>query len=1037
NRKVEDESGQPPSKQQQQQEQISKPVSYFDLYRFADSFDTTLIILGVLVSIVVGVAQPIIVFGNIMQTLITYPYTKDRDDLESNVKMGVIYLVVIGSTVTVASYFQLALWMWTGERQTKRIREEYLAAVLRQDVAWFDRNQTGDVTTRMTSDVITIQDGISEKVGQVIQSGSTFTAGFIIAFVKGWRLALVLCAAFPLLGVSSMLMAKTMARRQGKGSNHYAKAGAVAQEVLSAIRTVVAFGGEKREVVRYFKVLKDAEVEGVKGSLLNGASSGLSIMIFYLTYALGFWYGGSLVGHGMTGGEVVNVFFAIIIGGFALGQLGSKLPSFSSAIGAGAKIFETIDRVSPIDPSSTAGEKLGKIHGVIEFKNIDFHYPQRPDVPILKNFSLKIHPGQTVALVGGSGSGKSTIIKLLERFYNPVSGSVHLDNIDIRSLNVSWLRNQIGIVSQEPVLFDQTVRQNLVLGMKDEELNGNGNGGRGLSKSDIDARVKKACVVANAWDFIQKLPNGVDTSVGEAGTMMSGGQKQRIAIARAIMRDPSILLLDEATSALDTQSERVVQEALDNASRNRTTIVVAHRLSTIKNADVIVVMSEGTIVEQGTHNELLERNGAYALLVRAQALKESELANPESPTTSTQDLLTSAVTLRTSHHSRQSLSKKDPNMNDDEVSVNMDDKEIGNYGSENARERIAKKRAELEKEMAQNAILMKRKLPWGRLWKLNQPEYLILVVGVIGSAGAGVMFPLFSLIFSSVITVFGKEDPDRTNGVHFWALMFVLLSIGGFLSNFLSISMFGIAGEKLTCRLRLMTYEALLRMEIGYFDEEKCSTGALCGHLAEDATQVQGLVGRSMGSIVQIFVTMATGLVIAFVHGWELTLIVLCVVPFIGLAGAMQVRAMTGFGSKTKEAYEDASIVANEVIDQIRTVMTLTKEKLFLDAYKANIVEPHRLAVKGAFVAAFGYGVSQGIMFFAYALSFYAGSRLVLSNVMESPDVLTVMFAVIFTAMSAGQASSFAPNYVKAKLAAFNIFDIVDRKSRIDHNDQG
>ncbi|KAJ3317373.1 ATP-binding cassette, sub-B (MDR TAP), member 4 [Blyttiomyces sp. JEL0837] len=563
----------------------------------------------------------------------------------------------------------------------------------------------------------------------------------------------------------------------------------------------------------------------------------------------------------------------------------------------------------------------------------------------------------------------------------------------------------------------------------------------GLSKAELEAKIEKACRIANAWDFIQALPQGVETSVGEAGGMMSGGQKQRIAIARAIMRDPSILLLDEATSALDTQSERVVQEALDNAAKNRTTIVIAHRLSTIKNADLIVVMSEGVIVEKGTHNELLELNAAYASLVRAQALKESEKHTTEEEQAAEE-----------AHQSEEHIDSKDPYVSGnrksvisltrkegDAIAVTIGDahtKETTTYGQESARERIAKKRAEKEKAKAEEQLIKKRKLPWARLFGLSQPEYPIIALGVLGSAATGILFPMFSLIFSSIIAVFGETDISKErDGVRFWAIMFVLLAIGAFIANFLSIAGIGTAGEKLTRRLREATFEALLRQEIGFFDEDKHSTGALTGHLAEDAAQVQGLVGRSMGSIVQAVATMGTGLILAFVHGWQLTLIVLCSVPFIGIAGAMQISALTGFGSKTKEAYEDASIVANEVIDQIRTVMTLTKESMFLDAYKANIVEPHRIAVKGAFVAAIGFGIAQGFIFFAYALAFYAGSRLILNNTMSAPDVLTVMFAVIFTAVSAGQASSFAPNYVKAKLATFNIFDILDRNSRINYTD--
>jgi ABC-type multidrug transport system fused ATPase/permease subunit len=606
-------------------------------------------------------------------------------------------------------------------------------------------------------------------------------------------------------------------------------------------------------------------------------------------------------------------------------------------------------------------------------------------------------------------------------------------------LNVNWLRKQIGIVSQEPVLFDQTVRQNIINGITTNKE---------MRKDELDALVEKACKMANAWEFIQNLPQGLDTNVGEQGSTMSGGQKQRIAIARAVIRDPKVLLLDEATSALDTQSERVVQKALDNASKNRTTIVIAHRLSTIKNADLIVVMSDGLIVEQGRHDELLEKRGAYATLVEAQALQEAnEGSNLEAVGGGDDDVMDvkeSAEVAEASRERRRSSLKphkqssaavvypiEDATAGGATVAVADDGHEMVELND--AKLRLEKKKEEEEKKKAEEAAILKRPFPWGRLFKINAPEFWMFAVGSLGSIGTGVLFPLFSLVFATIINVFGLPDRDERNKeVNFWALMFFLLALGAFVANFISITFFGSSGERLTRRLREMTFTALLRQEIAYFDDEKNNTGIITAKLAEDAALVQGMTGRNMSTVVQTMVTMVCGLVIAFVNGWELTLIILAVIPFMGLAGAMQLRALTGFNSKTKEAYDEACVIANEGIDQIRTVATLTKEETFLQTYKTNTQEPHAFAVKGALVSSVGFGFAQGIIFFAYALAFYAGSQLVISDRSTVQNVLKVMFAVIFTAVSAGQASSFAPNYVKAKLSTFSIMDVLDRVSRID-----
>ena len=286
--------------------------------------------------------------------------------------------------------------------------------------------------------------------------------------------------------------------------------------------------------------------------------------------------------------------------------------------GAAAKLFATIERIPVIDSSDPGGLKPDKVVGEITLEDVEFNYPSRPDVPIVKGINITFTAGETAALVGASGSGKSTIISLIERFYDPLRGSVKLDGVDIRDLNTKWLRSQIGLVSQEPTLFSTTIKGNVAHGLVNTPYDH-------LSEEEKFKLIKEACIKANADGFISNLPDGYDTMVGERGFLLSGGQKQRIAIARAIVSDPRILLLDEATSALDTQSEGIVQDALDKAAAGRTTITIAHRLSTIKDADCIYVMGEGLVLEKGTHAELLaDEHSVYSRLVNAQKLRETK-----------------------------------------------------------------------------------------------------------------------------------------------------------------------------------------------------------------------------------------------------------------------------------------------------------------------------------------------------------------------------------------------------------------------------
>lgn len=341
---------------------------------------------------------------------------------------------------------------------------------------------------------------------------------------------------------------------------------------------------------------------GIKQGMISGTGFGLSFFLLFSVYAACFYAGARFVQDGKaTFTDVFRVFFALTMAAMGITQSSSLTPDSSKAKSASASVFAILDSKSKIDPSDESGMTLENVKGEIELRHISFKYPSRPDVQIFRDLSLAIHSGKTVALVGESGSGKSTVISLLQRFYDPDSGHITLDGVEIQKLKLKWYRQQMGLVSQEPVLFNDTIRANIAYGKE-------GNA--------TEAEILAASELANANRFISSLQQGYDTLVGERGVQLSGGQKQRVAIARAIVKDPKILLLDEATSALDAESERVVQEALDRVMVNRTTIIVAHRLSTIKNADVIAVVKNGVVVEKGKHDTLINiKDGFYASLI--------------------------------------------------------------------------------------------------------------------------------------------------------------------------------------------------------------------------------------------------------------------------------------------------------------------------------------------------------------------------------------------------------------------------------------
>ncbi|CAG8490787.1 8956_t:CDS:2 [Funneliformis mosseae] len=982
-------------------------VKFLQLFRFATPLDKLMIFFGSIGAIANGVSMPLmtIIFADVLQAFANFAITKTKEgdmivaaeELKLVVKNKVILFVILAVAVFILSYFQMSLWMIAGERQAKKIRQVYYAAILRQDIAFFDKMSTGNITNRISSDSDLYQEGISEKVGLIIQNVASFITGFVIAFIKGWKLALVLCSAFPLLAGAASFMSKLLANSTKQGQDAYGEAGAIAEQVLSGIRTVTAFGGQQREIVRYTTKLQQAYKVGKKKAVITAISTGSIMAIIYCTYGLAFWYGSILILAGEAdSGIVLNVFFSILIGTFSIGGAAPNFSAISVAMGAAYNLFAAIDRIPTIDSASSDGKMLNKaaVKGRLEFKNLKFHYPARPDVQVLKSFSLTIEPGETVALVGTSGSGKSTIVGLLERFYDPIEGQILLDGEDIKRINIKSLRAQIGLVGQEPILFPESVRQNIAWGANPD--------GPEPSLNDII----EACKKSNAHEFIDDLPQKYDTDVGEKGSLMSGGQKQRIAIARALIKNPAILLLDEATSALDTESERLVQEALDVAATDRTTIVVAHRLSTIKNASKIVVMSHGEILEVGRHEELIASKGFYYGLVKAQELKT------------------------------ESDAEKSGFYGDDD-DENIESETTITFNEKNYLKRIETKAStvksyhDIEEELKKRS---KQSAPIARIFKLQKPETLYIIIASIGAIFNGAINPLFSLIFSTLLNVYTKIDrPNELRSeANFWAGMFIVLAGVAALANFAQQGLFILSGEILTKRLRKMVFSHLLKQEMGFFDDERNNTGALTSKLATDATKVDGLTGTLMGSIIHSGSNMVFGLGIAFAYGWKLTLVILAATPLIFASGILQMKTLAGFGAKTRNAYEESGQIVQQSVANMRTIASLSREETFKELYNKAIKKPHSIAIRGSIVSSIGFGLSQGLLFLVYALAFWYGGELVASQEYTQGDMLKVLFAVIFCAMAAGQTSTFAPNTAKAKIAAISIFEILDRESKID-----
>uniref|UniRef100_A0A0E0JJS3 MDR-like ABC transporter n=1 Tax=Oryza punctata TaxID=4537 RepID=A0A0E0JJS3_ORYPU len=986
------------------------------MFEFADAADVALMAVGAAAAVANGMAQPLMtfIFGDVINA---FGSTSSPDVLAKVTKV-ILNFVYLGIGAGFVSTLQVSCWTITGERQAARIRALYLKAILRQDIAFFDKEMsTGQVVERMSGDTFLIQDAIGEKSGKCIQLLSTFFGGFVIAFVRGWLLALVLLSCIPPIAVAGAIVSRLMTRISTRMQEKYGDAGNIAEQTIGAIRTVASFNGEKQAINTYNKFIRKAYESTLQEGVVNGLGLGTVMAILFCSYGLAVWYGSKLiVNRGYNGGIVINVLMSVMMGAMSLGQATPSITAFAEGQGAAYRMFKTIKRQPDIDVCDTKGIILEDIKGDVELKDVYFSYPTRPEYLVFNGFSLQIPSGRTMALVGESGSGKSTVISLVERFYDPQSGEVLIDGIDIRRMNLGWIRGKISLVSQEPVLFSSTIRENIAYGKEDQTLE----------------EIKRAVELANAAKFVDKLPNGLETMVGERGIQLSGGQKQRIAIARAIIKNPRILLLDEATSALDMESERVVQEALNRVMLERTTIIVAHRLSTVKNADVISVLQQGKMVEQGSHVELMKKpEGAYAQLIQLQgAQQDAEIHNDDPDMIIRGDSGSRSINVKPRSQStsfRRSITK-------------------GSSFGHSGRHPIPAPLdfpdpMELKDDLGMEETTDKvpsgqKKASISRLFYLNKPEAFVLVLGSVTAAMHGLMFPIFGILISSAIKMFYEPPSELLKDSRFWASMFVVVGASAFVLIPTEYFLFGLAGGKLVERIRSLTFRSVMHQEINWFDKPEHSSGSIGARLSVDALNVKRLVGDNLALNVQTVSTVISGFTIAMVANWKLALIITVVVPLVGFQAYAQMKFLKGFNKNAKLKYEEASQVATDAVGGIRTVASFCAEQKVIEAYERKCESPVRQGIREGIVGGLGFGFSFLVFYFTYALCFYVGAKFVHQGVATFPEVFRVFFVLVLATSGVSRTSAIGADSTKANESAVSIFEILDRKSKIDSSNE-
>lgn len=516
-----------------------------------------------------------------------------------------VFLVILLFIQSLFSYFRVNLFAVVSEKSVANLRGDLYRKLISLEIPFFEERRVGELTSRISNDVTQVQGVMSITLAEFVRQIITLIGGIAIIVVTMPRLALTMLLTFPIVVVAAMFFGRFIRKLMKERQDKLAETNVVVEETMQSVQTVKAFTNEWFEVKRYLKQLNDAVSISLRAARFRGLFSSFIILVMFGALFFIMYQAALLVQSGEMNknGLVDFVVYTGIIGA-SIVSLGSFYTTIISAVGAAERIFDILEKEEEIDLEELQPLKQEeRFTGEIDFNGIEFSYPTRPDIKVLKEITMKIKPGERIALVGSSGAGKSTIVQLLLQFYKHQTGTIKIDGKEISEYPLIKYRQNFAVVPQEVMLFGGTIRENI--------LYGNPN----ATEDELMDAAKKA----HAWEFIENFPEGLETIVGERGVKLSGGQRQRIAIARAILKDPAILLLDEATSALDAESEKVVQEALDSLMENRTSIIIAHRLATIKNVDRIYVLEHGKIVEEGTHLELSAREGgAYNNLAKLQ-----------------------------------------------------------------------------------------------------------------------------------------------------------------------------------------------------------------------------------------------------------------------------------------------------------------------------------------------------------------------------------------------------------------------------------